>query len=258
MPEAPAPPYLGPAHFAGGGDNKPINRIVIHCTVSPTVQGGARATAAYFRSAAAGGSAHYVVDPYEVVQCVYDGTVAYHAPPNQHSLGVELCDPMKGKAARWQWLEHEAMLHLAARLVAQLCLAYDVPIVRLSEKDLRAGKHGICGHVDVSQAFKQSTHWDPGPDFPWPRFMALVKGEAAALAKPSSHGVAGRPPTLRRGSKRPSWIMRLQHHPGINVKATGIYDAPTRAAVRAFKRRHHIWPATGTTGARVWKALGVK
>jgi hypothetical protein len=28
--------------------------------------------------------------------------------------------------------------------------------------------------VDVSQAFHQSTHSDPGPGFPWPEFMSVV------------------------------------------------------------------------------------
>jgi N-acetyl-anhydromuramyl-L-alanine amidase AmpD len=35
---------------------------------------------------------------------------------------------------------------------------------------------GICGHVEVSQAFHLSTHTDPGPNFPWSQFMAVVLG----------------------------------------------------------------------------------
>src|SRR5690349_17271161 len=89
---APAPPYLGPAAHTSEGDNRPINRIVIHSTVSPCEPGGARKIAAYFRGRGSGGSAHYVVDPGEVVQVVYDGVIAWHAPPNAHSLGIEMCD----------------------------------------------------------------------------------------------------------------------------------------------------------------------
>ena len=177
----PAPPYLGPAAHTSRGNNKPIHRVVIHCTVSPCVKGGARSIAAYFRSNNAGGSAHYVVDPYEAVQVVYDGVIAWHAPPNANSLGVELCDPMTGAAKRWGGGNHKLMLDRAAELVAQLCLAYDVPITRLSVDDLKAGRHGICGHVDVSQAFHQSTHYDPGDGFPWDHFMQLVKQHANAL-----------------------------------------------------------------------------
>src|SRR5690349_19229744 len=90
--KAPEPVYLGPpAHFTAG-DNKPVSRIVIHSTVSECKAGGAREIAAYFRTKAAGGSAHYVVDPSEVVQAAYDSVVCWHAPPNEHSLGIEMCD----------------------------------------------------------------------------------------------------------------------------------------------------------------------
>jgi hypothetical protein len=49
----PNPVYLGPAAHTSEGSNKPIDRIVIHATVSPCVEGGARNVARYFRSARA-------------------------------------------------------------------------------------------------------------------------------------------------------------------------------------------------------------
>ncbi|GAB3776811.1 N-acetyl-anhydromuramyl-L-alanine amidase AmpD [Nocardioides ginsengisegetis] len=184
----PAPIYLGPAAHTTPGDNKPISRVVIHCTVSPLVEGQARATAAYFRSKSSGGSAHYVVDADEVIQVVPDSVIAWHAPPNNNSIGVELCDALaseawdKANAKRWADVDHERMLKKAAHLVAKLCLAYEVPIQRLTVAELKAGRHGICGHVDVSQAWGQSTHWDPGPSFPWVHFLALVN-DAADIIK---------------------------------------------------------------------------
>ena len=86
---APNPPYLGPAKFHGGATNKPIDRITLHSTVGPTKAGSARGIAAYFRDTVTRpSSAHYVVDAAEVVQVVFDPVVAYHAPPNEHSIGV--------------------------------------------------------------------------------------------------------------------------------------------------------------------------
>lgn len=183
----PSPPYLGPAAHDSGLGNKPIQRIVIHATVSPCVPGQARRTAEWFRNPASSGSAHYVVDPAEVVQVVLDGRIAWHAPPNPHSIGVELCDALlsepwdRSHADRWGDRDHARMLRRAARLVARLALAYDVPIERLSPIDLRAGRRGICGHVDVSKAFEQSTHWDPGPSFPWADFLRRVEKRAAKI-----------------------------------------------------------------------------
>lgn len=194
---APAPPYLGPPFRYSTGSNKPIWRLVIHSTVSRCEPGGARAIAEYFRSNSAGGSAHYVIDPAEAVQAAYDGTICWHAPPNQHSLGFEMCDipgPVPGdprgsarwKALRrsWRWAlpNQQRMLRRTAELVAQAALAYNVPIEFRKPADLRQGKRGITTHANVSLAFGQSTHWDPGW---WPRrrFMRLVRKYAAQIRK---------------------------------------------------------------------------
>jgi len=160
-----------------GGTQTHVTRIVIHGTVSPCVRGGAVNVARYFQTPAAGGSAHYVVDPGEVVRCLAETTVAYHAPPNTGSIGVELCDPQQGPASRWADDNHEAMLRLAAALVRDIAARWDVPLRRLTVAEVRAGARGICGHVDVSRAFGQSDHTDPGTGFPWAHFMQLVTGE---------------------------------------------------------------------------------
>lgn len=191
---APSPPYVGPCSRTSGTGNKPITRIVMHGTVSPTEKGGARKIALYFRSAGAGGSAHYIVDPGETVQAAYDSVVCWHAPPNSHSIGIELCDwvgvgggstpcPM----SRWDEPPHAAMLRRAAKLAAQLCLAYELPTVMLSPSDVKLGRRGICEHSDVSQAFGESSHWDLG-NFPRERFLRMVRAEAAAIRRGDDEG----------------------------------------------------------------------
>jgi N-acetylmuramoyl-L-alanine amidase CwlA len=172
----PSPRYLGPAAHTSGPGNKPINRIVLHSTVSPCVPGGAEQIASYFRSQSAGGSAHYVVDPSEVVQVVYDDVIAWHAPPNGHSLGIEMCDMPSQSMERWNDQNHVKLLKRAARLTAELCLAYDVPPFYVPASKLVTGGRGVTTHNDVSEAFHQSTHWDPGA---WPRrlFMRTVRAE---------------------------------------------------------------------------------
>lgn len=177
----PSPPYLGPAAHHGADTNKPIHRIVIHETQSKCEAGAARATAAYFRSTDRDASAHYVVDPIEVVQVVYDSTQAYHAPPNQHSIGIELCGfSSTTDLARWFTPPRKAMTQLAVELVAQLCLAYDVPPYYRSARALRAGRRGITTHAQVSEAWHETSHWDPGV---WPRvrFMRRVRRHIKAI-----------------------------------------------------------------------------
>lgn len=180
------PVYLGPAAHTSPGSNFPVERCVIHMTVSPCVPGQARATAGYFRNPAAGGSAHYVVDPVETVQSVGDSVIAWHAPPNPRSIGFELCGyPDASRvvaAARWATRPYRRTLNRAARDVAQTCLAYEVPLAFLSAEELRAGRRGITTHANVSEAFHQSSHWDPGW---WPRrrFMRLVRQHAQRIER---------------------------------------------------------------------------
>lgn len=191
----PDPPYAGPAAHTSEGPNLPASRVVIHSTVSPCVAGGRHDVARYFRSEAAGGSAHYVTDPVGVVQVVGDHTIAWHAPPNPHSFGIEMCDipgPLPGdrfvaavwKAARrtWRWRrpEQQAMLHVTAYLTAELCGAYNIPARFIGPRQLRKGLQGVTTHNNVSRAWGQSTHWDPGF---WPRrrFMRLVRRYLAQL-----------------------------------------------------------------------------
>lgn len=189
----PDPPYAGPAAHTSGPQSEPFSRVVIHSTVSPCVPGGRYDIARYFRSPGSGGSAHYVTDPVGVVQVVRDHVVAWHAPPNRRTLGIEMCDipgPLPGdhyvkavwRAAKrtWRWRRpnQQAMLHVTAQLTAQLCLAYDIPAVWLTPRLLRKDRRGITSHNNVSSVWHQSTHWDPGF---WPRrrFMALVRDYVA-------------------------------------------------------------------------------
>jgi N-acetylmuramoyl-L-alanine amidase CwlA len=188
----PDPPYVGPAARTSGGGNKPIRRIVMHSTVSPCEPGMARKIAAYFRSSAARGSAHYVVDPKEVVQVVYDSVIAWHAPPNSHSIGVELCDnPVANTPSRWDDRNHREMMELAADLVADLCLAYGIPPWFVGRVGLRLGRRGVTTHAEVSKAFGQSSHWDVGAWYRV-RFMRLVRSKVKAKRAAAARATARR------------------------------------------------------------------
>lgn len=166
-----------------GSPNGPINRIVIHLTagsaVYPTtaLAPAAAGTAHYFTLAATPGSAHYVHDTGTAEQhCVPDNTVAWHAPPNPRSIGQEICgDPSWSRNEFLDARVAPALIHAAAR-TRELCDRFGVPKVKIDAGQLLAGARGVCGHVDVSNAWHQSTHWDPGPNFPWDFYMAQVAG----------------------------------------------------------------------------------
>lgn len=171
----PTLPYFGPVAHSSGTNNLPIYRIVIHCTAGSDGK-GAQGTARYFRDPDATGSAHYITDSDESIQCARDNVVCWHAPPNTHSIGIEMECSLAGRGeGHWGRADHIAMMKRTALLTAQKCLQYGVPVTKLTSADLRAGKHGICGHGDVSVAFGQSSHTDPEVFFPWVVFMAWVR-----------------------------------------------------------------------------------
>lgn len=175
MTAPPSPPVVGgvPAHHSGE-DNHPINRVVIHSAVTPCMAGAARKLAAWNRDGRTSGSWHYAVDPLETIQCSYDRFVCWHAPPNGHSIGIEMADMPDQGRIRWIWRDQQRMLRRTARLTAELCLAYDLPLVFLGPAQLAAGRKGITTHAMVSETWHESSHWDPGE---WPRkkFMRLVR-----------------------------------------------------------------------------------
>ncbi|MGH3095111.1 MAG: hypothetical protein ACRDMV_03825, partial [Streptosporangiales bacterium] len=81
-------------------------------------------------------------------------------------------------ASRWLHGDHLKMLHRSAALVARLCDKYDIPVRHIGPAELRAGKRGICGHIDVTRAWHQTTHTDPA-GFPWNRFLKMVRAGGA-------------------------------------------------------------------------------
>lgn len=182
------------ARWFGNGNNFPINRIVIHSTCpdvgfpQASKAGAASGTAKYFASTSVKASAHYVCDISTTIQCVPDKFVAYHAPPNTHAIGIEICSDggytynfrnPKHAYTREQWLSPQVWpaVERAAILTRDLCNKYGVPKRLILSGDLRKGRSGICSHESVSGAWHQTDHSDPGPNFPWNEFMAVVNGK---------------------------------------------------------------------------------
>lgn len=184
----PSPPVVGgiPANHSGE-NNHPPTLVVIHSAVTDCRPGMARKLGTWNRDGTTGGSWHYATDPAEAIQCSYDRFVCWAAPPNGHTLHIEMADrpvpapTLTGKAlqlakSRWRWNDapHRLMLQITAELTAQLCLAYDLPPRYVGPIGQRAGRKGWTTHAARTAAFGQSTHWDPGF---WPRrrFAKLVR-----------------------------------------------------------------------------------
>jgi hypothetical protein len=152
-----------------------LDAIVIH-----TTEGSYEGAIEHFADRASRVSAHYVIGPSgEITQMVQLGKRAWHATYyNSRSIGIE----MAGHAARPEtWTP--ANLDALTRLTAWLCDTYDIPpvhptAVARSRSD-RLDVAGIVGHSQV-QPWEKS---DPGPHFPWGRFIRDVNGLARGSKK---------------------------------------------------------------------------
>lgn len=155
-----------------------IKHIMIHTMESP--EGGT--TAEDVSRWAAGPTApraswHYATDSNSIVGCVDEENVAWAAPGANHDgIQIEMAGRAGQTAEQWRDAFSRAELTRTARLVADICKRRNIPARHGSDADLAADRRGVYGHVQATRVFKQSTHTDPGVNFPWADFMRDVRG----------------------------------------------------------------------------------
>jgi N-acetyl-anhydromuramyl-L-alanine amidase AmpD len=141
---------------------KPV-RVVIHSTESHNRpgRGDVDSIHAYFDTSGVDASSHVIVDMEgHSTTCVPDSDKAWtQAAYNSDSLSIEFI----GIAAGNEWALPG--IKKGAKFTAYWCKKYDIPV-------RRSVAHGICGHIDLGQS--GGGHSDPGPNFPWRRFLALT------------------------------------------------------------------------------------
>jgi N-acetyl-anhydromuramyl-L-alanine amidase AmpD len=161
-----------------------VNVICLHTMETGELKKTAANVAAWFAGPDAPmASAHFCVDDQEIIQCVHEKDIAWHAPgANRYGIGIEHAGYAKQTPAEWHDDYSTRMLSLSARLVANICYRYNIPVVHLSVDDLKAGRRGICGHIDCTNAFSNGVgHWDPGPGFPYSEYLDKVRFALAQL-----------------------------------------------------------------------------
>lgn len=172
----PAYPFVQAKNYYSGRQ-KPIRVIVIHTAEIAEVNNAAENLAAW----AAGPNApmaswHFAIDADSVVQCVREEDTAFAAPgANSDGVQLELAGRAGQGAAGWADAYSQAVLRRAARLVADLCRRHGLPVAKVDAAGLLRGERGITGHDAVTLAYRQSTHTDPGPTFPWAAFLEMVR-----------------------------------------------------------------------------------
>jgi len=134
----------------------PIEYIVIH-----VMQGSYQSAINWFQNPASNVSAHYLFrsSDGDVTQMVREKDIGYHAGNwnyNTWSIGIE----HEGFVNDPSWFT-QTMYESSARLSRYITVKYDI---------LRTRNY-VIGHVEVPGA----THTDPGPNWNWNLYMALMR-----------------------------------------------------------------------------------
>lgn len=156
-------------HTSGVRPLSSVRYIVLHDEEAAD----ARSAAAWFQNPASGGSAHLCVDDKTCYRTLPNDAVAWGAPgANEHGFHIE-----QAGFARWStviWRRHYKTLQRAAFKTAVHLHLFKLPPVFLTAADLKAGRKGVTTHAECTKAFG-GDHTDPGPGWPRPLFMALVR-----------------------------------------------------------------------------------
>jgi hypothetical protein len=97
-----------------------------------------------------------------------------------NSLGEHgCCCTPRGASQGWSrqdWLSRDRMLQACGAWLAEEGARYGTPMQKIDAAGINAGRYGVCGHWDCSQAGIGGDHTDPGPNFPWDVVLAYALG----------------------------------------------------------------------------------
>jgi len=179
-------PFLQAKYYTTGRGGNKVSWIFIHTMETPETPSRAKQVWQWFAGKTAPqASAHYMVDATSIEQSIKLADTAWAVDDyytNQKSVSIETSGQASQTPAQWADAYSTAELHLEAKLTAQLCKFYGIPVRKATPSDIQKGIPGIAGHLDVTLAKGiKGGHTDPGLNFPWSRFISLVEAEYKKL-----------------------------------------------------------------------------
>lgn len=116
-----------------------------------------------------GSSYHAIADTFpHVIRATAWPRVAF-AAAGGNTQGLHIVIPGKAGQTRAEWLDavSRSAIRTVAAFLVDVAGLYGIPLRHLSDAELAAGGRGYVDHAAVSRVWKQSSHWDCGPNFPW-------------------------------------------------------------------------------------------
>ncbi|GAB6938369.1 peptidoglycan recognition protein family protein [Isoptericola variabilis] len=223
------------------GRAEAVSLIGVHTMEAPEGSQTAENVAAYFQRVDA--SSQWTVDDDSRVRVVRDEDTAWTLPgANARSLNIEIAGYARQSADDWRDAFSLKALNIAALCAAEWCKKYDIPVRRLTDAQIRSKAKGFAGHVDVNRVYKKSSHWDPGPNFPWTYFLGLVSKHLDALGGGKPVPAPANPGWDNRGYST-AWISAQQaklNRLGYDLVVDGKRGPATIAATKSFQATHGL------------------
>lgn len=225
------------------GRKKKVRLIVIHTMEAQERLQTAENVAKYFKTVDA--SSHGCFDSDSHVRVVENEDTAWTAPGvNSESINYELAGFAKQTAEDWADTYSINMLEIVAFVAARDALEFDIPIRKLTLDQLRNGSKGFVAHDDVSKVYKQSTHWDPGPNFPWNYFLGRVRAYQAAVKGEEANDVPPKKTSAYNNygfstayiKARQAQLKKL----GYAIDVDGFHGPASHKTVRTFQKENEL------------------
>lgn len=173
----------------------------------------------------------------------------FSAPP-VNATWWHFCIPGRAAQSRDEWLDAPSRsgVRAAAKFIVAKARVDGFPLERRTVAELQSGRGGYCGHVDVTWAWRKSTHTDPGEQFPWDVLAADI-AELLAPRRSPPLPRAPRPPVV--AFPRKDDVMRIIHF--------GSEGSPDWVACAVLPGDDGALRVEWLDGDRleVWRALGL-
>lgn len=116
-----------------------------------------------------------------------DNFIPWAAGGTGNRIGLHASAIGRASRSREDWLKWPAQLATLSRWAADLNARYGIPLKWLTAAQVRAGERGFCGHAEISAAFGEVNHTDPGRGFP----HDLILAQAAEINNPKNNDTQG-------------------------------------------------------------------
>ena len=151
-----------------------IQSICVHTVECPPERDGI--AVAQWQTNPANGSSYNVLAGADgiLILCNTDDFMPYAAGPTGNARCLHISLTGYASMSREDWLADDAKLRRTAEQIAAWSQLYDIPLEFIDADQLRTGARGVHGHAEISAAWREVDHTDPGPGFPFDVVLAYA------------------------------------------------------------------------------------